>query len=120
MMTTGKSTLISIAFVAGAIVSATVTAFVPDSHWKGLQWMFVLPSGLVAERLFGVEFASAHRVFTYGLAAVLNGLLLALLLFLISLFLPRLTRRGMGLALALFVIIDVILLVLVSPLRELP
>jgi hypothetical protein len=119
-MLTGKSTLASIAFVVGAIISATVTAFVPDSHWKGLQWIFVLPSALVVERLFGADFASAHRAFTYGLAAVLHGLLLALLLFLVSLFLPRLTRRGMGLALILFVIIDVILMVLISPLRELP
>jgi hypothetical protein len=75
---------------------------------------------LVTERLFGTRFASAHRVFTYGFAPTLPGLLLALLLFLVSLFLPRLSRREMGLALVVVVIIDVVLLVLVSPMRELP
>jgi hypothetical protein len=119
-MIEGRSTLVSIAFVVGAIVFATVTALVPEAQWKGLQWMFVLPSALMTERFFGAEFASAHRLFTYGLAAALHGLLLALLLFLVSLFLPRLSRRAMGLALAVFVIIDVVLLVLVSPMRELP
>ena len=119
-MITVRSTLVSIAFVVGSILSVTATALVPETQWKGLQWMFVLPSARVTERLFGAEFAAAHRVITYGLAATLHGLLLALLLFLVSLFLPRLTRRGLGFVLAAFVIIDVVLLVLVSPMRELP
>ena len=114
------STITSCAFAIGAIVSSAVSALVPENHWKGLQWMFVLPSALVIEKVFGAAFSSAHRVLTYGFAAFLHGCVFALLFYILSLLLPRLTRRGAVLALLASVALDIVFLILVMPMRELP
>ena len=119
-MTNGKLTFASIAFAAGVITSAAVTVFAPGAQWKGFHWLFVFPAALLNERLFGAEFASGHRALTYGTAAVLHGLVLALILLLILVLVPRLSRKGAMLSLGLLVVIDVVLLLLVSPMRELP
>ena len=119
-MQTGKAILVSVAFLVGLLTSAAVTTFVPQTQWKGLHFMFLFPAALVTEKLFGAELASSHRVFMYGLAAVFHGLLMALLFFLVLRFVPRLSRRGALISLAAFVLVDIVFLIFVSPMRELP
>jgi hypothetical protein len=118
-MRTGKAALVSIAFAVGIVAFSAVTAFVPETGWKGFHMMFVLLAARLIEGSFGVPIP-AHRGFVYALAAVIHGFLIAVLFLFALLFIPRLGRRGAGLTLAVLVIIDVVLLVLVSPMRELP
>lgn len=117
---TGKLTFTSIAFAVGVVTSAAVSALVPENQWKGFHWMFVFPAALLNERVFGAQFASAHRALTYGTAAVFHGVVLALFLLLILVFASRLRLKGAVLTLGLLVVIDVVLLLFVSPMRELP
>jgi hypothetical protein len=82
--------------------------------------MFLLPAAMIVEKLFGAEFSAVHRVLTYGLGALFHGVAVALLLFLLTLFSPRLSRRRGAIALAVVVVVDLVFLLLVSPMHELP
>ena len=119
-MPIGRLTFVSIACTLSAATFGIVTAFVPETSWKGFHVMFVLLAVRIMEGLFGSQFASSHRLLLCGLAAVLHGLVIALLVSPVLLFMPRLGRRAAGLTLATLVILDVVLLVLVFPMRELP
>ena len=119
-MPTGKAILTSSAFLAGAMTSAAVTALVPESHWKGLLFLFLFPAAFVTEKFFGAEYEFFHRWLTYGLAAILHGLAMALVFFLIVRFVPRLSRRGALISLAALLCMDIVFLIFVSPMRELP
>jgi hypothetical protein len=109
-----------IAFAVGVLTFGTVTTFVSESGWKGVHVMFVLLAARLMEGLFGVASVSAHRGFMYALAAVLHGFLVALTFLFVLLFAPRLSRRGAWVTLVILVVVDVALLVLTSPMRELP
>jgi hypothetical protein len=119
-MPTGRLALVSIAFAVGMLTFGAVTALVPEASWKGFHVMFLLLAVRVTQGFFGAGFATSHRVFVYGLAALFHALLLAVLVFFVLLFVPGPGRRTAGLCLTVLVIIDVVLLVLVSPMRELP
>ncbi len=119
-MRAGNGALVFSAFITGASASVAVTALMAETQWKGLHVMFVLLGALVAEKLLGAKLSATHKVFAYGLAAVFHGLLLALLFSFVLLLFPRLSRRASILTLASLAIIDVVFLVLVSPMRELP
>lgn len=119
-MQIGKLSFVSIACGLGAAVFGIVTALVPEARWKGFHLMFVLLAVRIMEGTFGSQFASSHRLLLCGVAAILHGLVIALIVSPALLFIPRMGRRGAGLMLAVLVVLDVVLLILVSPMRELP
>lgn len=119
-MPIGRLHFVAVASALSAVTFGIVTASSPDSSWKGFCWLFVFPAVRIVEASFGSDFASSHRLLTVGLAAVLHGLVIALLVSPVLFFIPRMGRRGVGLTLAILVILDLALLVLVFPMRELP
>jgi hypothetical protein len=115
-----RSAFVSIAFGFGFAISAAVTGFVPEAAWKSLHYMFVLAGAFVIEMLLGGGSSSVHHVLTYAIAALLHGLFVAAAYSLLLLCIPRMTRRGAALTLVGLLAVDVIFLVLVWPMGELP
>lgn len=112
--------LMIVAFILGFTASLTVTVFLPQSHWMGFHIMFVMAAGLVTEKFLGIPVVPAHQTLTYGMAAILHGFFFASVFGLLALFFPRLKRRVAVTTLAIVVVVDIMLLVFVSPMKDLP
>ena len=117
-MRLGNLNLATTAFLIGVGVSGAVSVLSQESQWKGFHLMFVLLAGFMVEKLLGAAPASAHKVLTYSLAAVLHGLVFGLLFLLISLLFPRLSRASTLLIVAVVFIVDIVFLLFASPLHE--
>lgn len=112
--------LMIVAFILGFAASLTVTVFFPQGHWMGFHIMFVMAAGLITEKFLGIPVVPNHQTLTYGIAATLHGLLFAVMFGLLALFFPRLKRRVAVTTLAVVVVVDIMLLVFVSPMKDLP
>ena len=115
MSSVRRAPLVASAFVAGLLAFESATAFTPDSSRTFLWEVFEGFASSYTDRFLGEKFLYARLHLVYGLAALLHGLLLALLVFIAMLFVAKLGRRGELLILVLFVVIDLAFLVFLFP-----
>jgi hypothetical protein len=110
-----KLYFVSGALITGIILFAGVTAVAPDDPRTILYEVFHDFAASYANKFFGDKFFYAHLHLVDGLAAIVHGIFLAVLIFLAALAAPKLTVRRALLILAVLTVVDIAFLVWIFP-----